>query len=108
MHKEGHGHLEIELSIDKKILTCAITDDGVGRNKAAEVKSKSVEKQKSMGLQITRERLALLNKDHGGQTFFNIEDITDNEGEPAGTRVILKMNSKDLTEVASDKIIRTQ
>ena len=108
MHKEGHGHLEIELSIDKKILTCAITDNGVGRNKAAEVKSKSVQKQKSMGLKITTERLALLNKDHGGQTFFNIEDITDNEGEPAGTRVILKMNSKDLTEVASDKIIRTQ
>ena len=105
MHKEGHGHLEIELSIDKKILTCAITDNGVGRSKAAEVKSKSVEKQKSMGLQITTERLALLNKDHGEQTFFNIQDITDNEGEPAGTRVILKMNYKDLTEAVSDKII---
>jgi tetratricopeptide (TPR) repeat protein len=105
MHKEGHGHLEIELSIDKKILTCAITDNGVGRKKAAEVKSKSVEKQKSMGLQITTERLALLNKNHDEQTFFDIEDITDNEGEPAGTRVILKMNYKDPTEAVSDKII---
>jgi Histidine kinase/Tetratricopeptide repeat len=102
MHKEGQGHLEIELSIDKKILTCAITDNGVGRNKATEVKSKSVEKQKSMGLQITTERLALLNKDHDEQTFFNIEDITDNEGKSAGTRVILKMNYKDLTEVVSE------
>jgi len=102
MHKEGHGHLEIELSIDKKILTCAITDNGVGRNKAAEVKSKSVQKQKSMGLKITTERLALLNKDHDEQTFFNIEDITDNEGRSAGTRVILKMNYKGLTEMVSD------
>jgi tetratricopeptide (TPR) repeat protein len=101
MHKEGQGHLEIKLSIDKKILTCAIIDNGVGRNKAAEIKSKSAEKQKSMGLQITRERLALLNKNHDEQTFFDIEDITDNGGKSAGTRVILKMNYKDLTEVDS-------
>ncbi len=102
MHKEGQGHLEIKLSIDKKILTCMIIDDGVGRNKAAEFKSKSVEKQKSMGLQITTERLALLNRDHNEQTFFEIEDITDNEGKPEGTRVILKMNYKDLTEVVPE------
>jgi hypothetical protein len=102
MHKEGQGHLEIKLSMDKKVLTCVITDNGVGRNKAAEFKRKSVEKQKSMGLQITTERLALLNKDHDEQTFFNIEDITDNEGKSAGTRVILKMNYKDLTEVVSE------
>jgi LytS/YehU family sensor histidine kinase len=72
MHKDGQGHLEIELSIDKKILTCNIIDNGVGRSKAAEYKSKSVEKVKSMGLQITTQRLALLNKDHKEQTFFHI------------------------------------
>src|ERR1043165_3254210 len=99
MHKEGHGPLEIELSSNRKILTCAITDDGIGRNKAAEVKSKSVQKEKSMGLQITTERLALLNKEHDEQTFFKIEDLTDNEGRSAGTRVILKMNYKSLTEM---------
>jgi len=101
MHKEGHGHLEIELSIDNKILTCAITDNGIGRTKAAELKSKSVQKEKSMGLQITTERLALLNTGQDVQTFFNIEDLTDNEGKSAGTRVILKMSYKDLTEAVS-------
>jgi len=100
MHKEGHGHLEIELRIDKKILTCTITDDGVGRNKAAEIKNRSSEKQKSMGLQITSDRLTLLNKDSGQAASFNVEDILDSEGKPAGTRVILKMNYKDLMEVA--------
>jgi sensor histidine kinase YesM len=102
MHKEGQGHLEIELSIDKKILTCAITDNGIGRNKAADIKSRSSEKQKSMGLRITTERLALLNKDHNESTFFDIEDLTDDEGKSAGTRVILKMNYKNLTEVVTD------
>ena len=75
-----------------------ITDDGIGRNEAATIKSRSAEKQKSMGLQITTERLALLNPDMDEQTFFNIEDITDDEGNVAGTRVILKMQYKDVIE----------
>jgi tetratricopeptide (TPR) repeat protein len=103
MHKEEKGHLEIELSIDKKDLTCIITDNGIGRSKAAQIRSKSAEKQKSMGLKITTERLAFLNKDQDKKTFFNIEDIIDMEGKPAGTRVVLKMNYRDLTEVTSDE-----
>ncbi len=51
-----------------------------------------------MGLQITTERLALLNQDKDVQTFFNIEDITDGEGNAAGTRVILKIHYKDMVE----------
>ncbi|MBD0285524.1 MAG: histidine kinase [Flavisolibacter sp.] len=101
MHKEGHGHLEIALHIDGKVLTCTITDDGVGRNKAAEIKSKSAEQKKSMGLQITSQRLALLNKDKGDAGLFHVEDIVDKEGNPAGTRVILKVYYKELVEVGS-------
>src|SRR5437773_9293785 len=98
MHRQGEGHLEIALSLEKKIVTCTITDNGIGRNKAAAIKSKSAQKQKSMGLQITAERLALLNQDIDEQTFFNIEDITDDKGNVAGTKVILKMHYRDLTE----------
>jgi hypothetical protein len=100
MHKEGQGYLEIALSIENKILTCIITDNGIGRNKAAIFKSKSAEKQKSMGLHITTERLAILNKNMGEQTYFNIEDITDDDGKVAGTKVILKMHYKNLMEVS--------
>lgn len=98
MHKEGHGHLEIALSADKKVLTCMITDDGIGRDKAVAFESKSAQKQKSMGLQITTERLALLNQERDKQSFFRIEDITDDEGNIAGTRVILKMHYRDLAD----------
>ena len=101
MHKEGPGHLEIELRADKKILTCTITDDGVGRSIAKEIKSRSAEKSKSMGLQITNDRLALLNMESEQPASFNIEDIIDEAGKPAGTRVILKMNYKDMMEIAS-------
>jgi LytS/YehU family sensor histidine kinase len=99
MHKDGEGHLEIELRIDGKILCCTIKDNGIGRAKSAELKSKSAQKEKSMGLQITKERLALINKNTDLQTFFNIEDIFDKNGLPAGTKVILQINYKELNEL---------
>jgi sensor histidine kinase YesM len=105
MHKEGQGHIEIELSADKRILTCIISDNGIGRSKASMFKSKSAEKQKSVGLRITTERLALLNKNTDEKTFFNVEDVNDAEGNVAGTRVILKMNYKGLIETSSDDLI---
>ncbi len=98
MHKDGLGNLEITLSQEEKVLTCIISDNGIGRSKAAMYKSKSAEKQKSMGVQMTKERLALLNMDIDEQTFFNVEDIIDNKGNVSGTRVILKMNYKSLME----------
>ena len=75
MHKEGQGKLEFELSVDDKVLTCAISDNGIGRSKAAALRSKSAEKQKSLGLQITKERLALLNEEFANETFFHIDDL---------------------------------
>jgi hypothetical protein len=95
VHKEGNGHLKIVLSLEEKILICMITDDGIGRNKAAMIKSKSVAKQKSMRLQFTAERLALLNWDGDAPTSFYIEDITDDEGYTADTRVTLKMHYRN-------------
>jgi two-component sensor histidine kinase len=101
MHKQGNGHLDIELSLENKILTCIIADDGIGRKNAASIKSKSAEKQKSLGLQITTERLALLNKDLKEQTSFIIEDVTDKTGNAAGTKVILNIQHKELADTVA-------
>ena len=98
MHKDGPGHLNIELNEDNGILNCIITDDGVGRKKAEEFKSKSAEKEKSMGLKITKERLSLLNQGTTGGTFYEIEDVRNEEGEIAGTRVQLKIRYKETVE----------
>jgi tetratricopeptide (TPR) repeat protein len=98
MHKEGAGNLDIALSVDGKILNCIITDNGLGREQAAKLKSKSAEKNKSMGMQITVERLALLNQLSGENTFFDIEDLLDENGSTSGTKVVLKMQYKNLME----------
>ena len=75
MHKEGQGRLDIELSLKDNFLNCTITDNGVGREKAEEMKSKTAEKEKSMGLKITTARLALLNREKGLHTSYEIEDL---------------------------------
>jgi tetratricopeptide (TPR) repeat protein len=98
MHKDGQGHLNIELSEEEGILYCNITDDGVGREKAEGYKSKSAEKEKSMGLKITKERLSLLNQGTTGGTFYQIEDVRNEQGDIAGTKVELKIKYKETIE----------
>ena len=101
MHKKGIGHLEIQLCAENKTLTCAIVDNGIGRNMAAALNSRSAEKNKSMGVDITAGRLALLNKSKNEAAVFNIEDLMDNEGKGCGTKVVLTIPYKDLTEVVN-------
>jgi len=102
MHKESKGHLNIIISEiineNEKVLHCVIEDDGVGREKSAEMKSKSAESEKSLGLKITTERLALLNQENNFSTFYKIEDILNENNEVAGTRVQLKIRHKESIE----------
>lgn len=103
MQKEGQGNLEVAFELEDNRLNCCITDNGIGRKKAEVLKSRSVEKQKSMGMQITAERLALLNKDVD-QTIFSIEDLVDASGQPAGTRVTLKIRYRETNEKFSSRL----
>ena len=101
MHKKGIGNLEIQLCANDKILTCAIIDNGIGRNMATVLNSRSAEKNKSMGIEITTGRLALLNKSKNEAAVFNIEDLMDEHGKSCGTKVVLTMPFKDLSEVVN-------
>ena len=98
MHKEKKGNLQVALSMEDQVLHCTITDDGIGRKMSAEMNSKSTEKNKSLGLKITRERLALLNGEKGITTSYEISDIQDEEGNVAGTRVDLRIRYKESAE----------
>ncbi len=104
MHKEGNGALEVAFELEDNMLNCYITDNGIGRKKAATFKSKSAEKQKSLGMQITAGRLALLNHDIE-QTFLNVEDLVDEEGQATGTRVTLKIRYRESAEALSENRI---
>jgi hypothetical protein len=68
---------------------------------ADSLNSRSAERNKSMGVEITAGRLALLNKSKNEAAVFNIEDLYDEEGISCGTKVVLKMPYRDLTEVVA-------
>lgn len=99
MHKEGQGRLNIEFSMKDNILNCTIADNGIGLEKSEEMKSKSAEREKSMGLKITTERLALLNREKGVHSFYDIENILDEKGNVAGTKINLKIGYKKREEL---------
>jgi LytS/YehU family sensor histidine kinase len=91
LHKEDKGVLDIELWLDNDMLNCSVTDNGIGRRMSEQLKIQSVRKQKSLGMQITKERLALLNRnlEHAS---VRIEDVTAENGKIAGTRVVLHIH----------------
>lgn len=91
MHKEGGGHLLLDLRLETQTLVCTIEDNGVGRKKSAELKSKTATRAKSMGMDITAHRLELLNAVAGGKSTVQVEDLVDPEGEACGTRVVLRI-----------------
>lgn len=92
LHKTEAGHLKINISLpDENLLQCVIEDNGVGREKAAELKSKSATKKKSLGMELTENRLLLLNQYASVHSSVEIEDIKDATGAVTGTKVILKI-----------------
>ncbi|MBI3218237.1 MAG: histidine kinase [Bacteroidetes bacterium] len=95
LHKESVGKLEIQIDTMPGGIQCIITDNGVGRKKAGELKSKAADKEKSYGMNITRDRLDMLNRE---STVASIEiiDLEDEHNQPLGTKVIVKIVSAEL------------
>ncbi|MBI3133557.1 MAG: histidine kinase [Bacteroidetes bacterium] len=76
--------------ISEHLLECSIEDNGRGREHAAKLVAQKENYHKSTALQVTEERLASLNKK---STFvpFEIIDLKDQDGEPSGTKIILRL-----------------
>lgn len=62
-----------------------VEDNGIGRQRAQELKSKSATRDKSMGMKITTDRLNL----YQSKTKVEVIDLYDEHGTPAGTRVVI-------------------
>ena len=91
MHKEEKGHLYIDINEENQQIVIRIKDDGIGRKQSANMTSKSATKHKSMGLQITSDRIAMLQREDNQQAAVVINDLENPDGSAAGTEVILKM-----------------
>ncbi|HEX5652653.1 MAG TPA: histidine kinase, partial [Chitinophagaceae bacterium] len=92
LHKEGEKTLYIEFSNNSdEFLTCVIEDNGIGREKASGIKQNNINSMvhESRGIAIIRERLELLQQKTGKPASVEIEDLQNDKGRAAGTRVII-------------------
>lgn len=93
MHQSQKGCISVKVRYDRRAqtLTGIIEDNGIGRVKAAALKSKSAnpKNRKSMGMTITGDKLELMNKLHNIDAKAQITDLYDGKGRATGTRVTL-------------------
>ncbi len=100
MHKEGFGFIQINLKNINNIIQIEITDNGVGRTASQQIKTKKSKSKKSYGLNITQNRLRLLNLIYKIQASADLIDLHDKGGNSLGTKVIIKISllNKDTYE----------
>ena len=97
LNKSGDRHLTLKFQTGEAgMLEAIIEDNGVGRKRAAELRSKDALKRKSYGMQITDNRIKVLNSLYDSLAAVRVEDLEDATGTPAGTRVTLRMPYKKL------------
>ena len=90
LHKEGDKKLTIEfMNRSDEFLTCIISDNGIGREKAAQINASKISSKmhESKGINIIRERLDLLEKKTGKPAHVRFEDLSGINGNAAGTTV---------------------
>jgi ligand-binding sensor domain-containing protein len=87
---EPGGKLDIRLWKNNETLYIEIEDNGVGRDEAKRLKSKTATKQKSHGMKITAERMDIVNKVYNVDAGVTITDLK-NAGDQKGTRVLITL-----------------
>ncbi len=79
------GQITISATIENDLLVCTIDDNGIGREKAAKLKSRNHIEYQGRGMSISRRRAELYNIQQ------QIVDKKDEEGNSLGTAIILKI-----------------
>jgi len=85
----GSRNLIIAINVDKNHITYTVEDNGIGRKKAQEYKQLNRVSHESMGLDISRDRINLFNRQNNGSVI--ITDLCDENKKAAGTRVEVRL-----------------
>jgi len=90
MPKDGNdGEIILTIKKSNDQLICLIEDNGIGRKSAQKIKPAGSHTHKSLGMNVTEERISILNNLHGKNASVIIEDQTDQSMNASGTKVIL-------------------
>jgi sensor histidine kinase YesM len=87
MPKEDGGTIVVSFNCQDNNLEITVTDNGVGRARAAELKSKSTTGHKSFGMSITHQRIELINQIYKTNMSVIVNDLHDGQGNATGTEI---------------------
>ncbi len=88
LHKKEGGKLKVSFELKKEVLVCIVEDNGVGRKKAKEMGSWRPTEYQSSGLDITQQRIDLLQTNTQVENVkMEIIDLEDDDGVCQGTKV---------------------
>jgi tetratricopeptide (TPR) repeat protein len=85
---------EIILKVTKPsegFITITITDNGIGRKESSRINQNKILKRKSVGIAITKARLANFSKGFTKDYRIDIEDLYDVNGLASGTKVVVNI-----------------
>jgi sensor histidine kinase YesM len=92
--KKAGGRIDIKLWGNYNVFYIEIKDNGVGRDEAKRLKSKTAVKQKSHGMKITAQRIEVVNKIYNVDAGVTITDLNDETGN-SGTSVLISFKYKN-------------
>lgn len=91
-YKDEKGLLEVQMvSKGDNEVEIAISDDGIGRKKSAELKTQHQKKQRSKGMGNIKQRVSILNDMHKDKVAIQILDLTK---EGTGTKVVFTLKKE--------------
>ncbi len=89
LHKEGVKRLLIRFEL-REALICTIEDNGIGRQRAMEIRERQRGEHESFSGKAIRTRFDILSDVHKGEFGYVLEDLMT-DGEAIGTRITLQI-----------------
>ncbi|MGG8497689.1 tetratricopeptide repeat-containing sensor histidine kinase [Tenacibaculum sp. TC6] len=90
--KKGEKKVVLTVSkISDEYIQIDIEDNGIGREEALKIKTSKSLKRKSIGIELTKQRLRNFTNEFQNNYSLVYTDLIDKNDNPAGTRVSLKM-----------------
>lgn len=90
LHKKGNKHLLLNFALNQRLLTVLIADNGIGRQRSAELNRIKNSKHQSFATSANSTRLSILNKDEE-RVGVEYVDKKDELGNALGTEVLVRI-----------------
>ena len=81
--------------IKSNYITITITDNGIGRTASSDIKENKLLKRKSVGIELTKQRLENFSKNYTNTYKLSIEDLYENNN-PSGTKITIEIPTKEI------------